>query len=244
MKICLFPESKSQCKATADEDLLLLVPPYLAEEAIFLGQSDPSDSGGYCFESWEQAGQFLHYQAAQKAAVNVYPMITRSVTDTSSIQTPEKAHKLFLKNVTAALSQASPTHSTANEVAILRLVYGEDKVSRAKLLKRFGWLESSPDAFAHQIIIESGHEPFDYKSWSEIALHEVAMSWLKNQQFEDIVHWCMFAMLYYDFDFSKEIHEKLRSLYNDAFKEQQKKLFFEAGGHKREPWQKKIRTRR
>lgn len=244
MKICLFPDNKSQCKVSADGDLLLLVPPYNSEESIFLRKSDLPDEDGYCFASWDQAKQFLHYQAAQKAAINVYPMITRSMTDSSSVKTPEKAHKHFLKSTITALSQSSPTHATVIEVSILRLVYGEEKVSRANLMKRFAWLENSQDALAHQILIEAGHEPFDYKGWAEITLHEIAMSWLKNQQFEDIVHWCMFAMIYYQFDFPPEVNEKLKTLYNDAIKEQQKKMFFEAGGHKREPWQKKIRTRR
>lgn len=244
MKICLFPTDKSQCKTIADDKLILLVPPYRSEDSIFLNDSKSPNKGGYCFSSWDEAAQFLHYQAAQRAAVSVYPIITRCVTDTSSIKTPEKARKLFLKNVISALNQGAPTMTTAKEVAILRLVYGEKKVSRSELLKRFSWMGSSSEALVHQVIIEAGHEPFDYKNWSEIALQEVALSWVKNQQFEDIVHWCMFAMLYYQFDFSTEIYEKLRKLYNDAFKEQQRIIFLESGGHKREPWQKKIRTRR
>lgn len=244
MNICLFPNDKSQCKASADEDLLLLVPPYRSSDAIFLRNNDIPDSKGYCFQSWDQVKQFLHYQAAQKAAINVYPMITRSMMDNSSVKTPEKAHKHFLKSVISSLSQSSPTNATSIEVGILRLVYGEEKVSRSSLLKRYSWMENSSDPIIHQILIESGHEPFNYKSWAEITLHEVALSWLKNQQYEDIVHWCMFAMIYYDFEFPNEILEKIKQLYENAFKQQQKKMFFEAGGHKREPWQKKIKTRR
>lgn len=245
MKITVFPTEKSQVTASVDDDLFLMIPPYNSETAIYLRKNDnPEMPDVFEFSSWEKTSKFLHYQAAQRAAISVYPVITRSVTDTSSYKTQEKAKKLLLKNVLSALNNDDLNPRTPIEVSILRLVFGEEKVSRSSLMDRYSWMENSTHPIIHQILIEAGHEPFDYKSWSEIIFHEVALSWRKNQQFSDIVHWCMFAMLYYDFGFSDDINEELRNLYNISFKEQQKMEFINAGGLKREPWQKKIKTRR
>lgn len=245
MKINVFPSEKSQVTASVDDDLFLMIPPYNSETAIFLRKNEGiGDKEVFEFSSWEKTAKFLHYQAAQRAAISVYPIITRSVTDSASYKSRDKANKLLLKNVQTALNNDDLNPRTPIEVSILRLVFGEEKVSRANLLDRYGWMENSHHPIIHQIIIEAGHEPFDYKAWAEIIFNEVALSWRKNQQFSDIVHWCMFAMLYYDFGFSEDVNEELRNLYNIAFKEQQKMEFINAGGLKREPWQKKIKTRR
>lgn len=245
MRITILPTDKSQVTASVDGDLFLMIPPYSTDTAIYLRKNEETDvEDAYTFSSWEKAAQFLHYQAAQRAAISVYPVITRSVTDTASYKTRDKAQKLLLKNVQSALSNDELSPRTPIEVAILRLVFGESKVSRTNLLSRYNWLENSNHPIIHQILIEAGHEPFDYGSWSEIIFHEVALSWKKNHQYADIVHWCMFAMLYYDFGFSDEVNDELKNLYNIAFKEQQKMEFINAGGLKREPWQKKIKTRR
>lgn len=245
MKITVFPTEKSQAVASVDNELFLLIPPYSGETAIYLRKAeDLGDKDFFDFSSWDKTSQFLHYQAAQRAAISVYPVISRSVTDTSSYRSREKAQKLLLKNVNSSLKNDDLNPRTPMEVAILRLVFGEDKVSRSTLLNRHPWLETSSHPIVHQILIEAGHEPFDYKSWSEIIFHEVALSWRKNHQYADIVHWCMFAMLYYDFGFADDINDELRNLYNVSFKEQQKMEFINAGGLKREPWQKKIKTRR
>lgn len=245
MKINVFPSDKSQVTASVDDGLFLMIPPYNSETAIYLRKSeDPGDQEVFEFSSWEKTSKFLHYQAAQRAAISVYPVIIRSVTDTSNYKSKEKAQKLLLKNVQSALNNDDLNARTPIEVSILRLVFGEEKVSRENLMNRYSWMESSTHPIIHQVIIEAGHEPFDYKAWSEIIFSEVALSWRKNQQYSDIVHWCMFAMLYYDFGFSDDINEELKNLYNIAIKEQQKMEFINAGGLKREPWQKKIKTRR